>query len=257
MVIASIAFGFSLNLGYRATEVLYGIRKYASWRRSGEGGEAGWEQWNESHERKVEFPSQEEIRRLINRAVIKSDYINSFHESLKRPNIANLPSFLADPWIKLRLTRISRDGWIARQSRKSSSRETIVKAIASFVFSLLDTWLFSESLISRRWRNGARESIIFALTFRDPHMRTRNESCSLPRSLHNTLLDQFSQYSWFFLRTKVSGANVRIDSKFVKEITKLIDPIKTKSILYICMINHNNKRFAFSFRCLELIESAV
>lgn len=38
MVIASIAFGFSLNLGYRATEVLYGIRKYASRKRSGEGG---------------------------------------------------------------------------------------------------------------------------------------------------------------------------------------------------------------------------
>lgn len=34
MVIAGIAFGFSLNLGYRATEVLYGATKYAPRKRS-------------------------------------------------------------------------------------------------------------------------------------------------------------------------------------------------------------------------------
>lgn len=96
------------------------------------------------------------------------------------PNIANLPSSLGELWIKLQLTRISWDGWIARRSRKSNSRKTIVKAIPSFVFSLLDTWLFSESLILRRWRNGTRESIIFSLTFQDSHMRACNENCSLP-----------------------------------------------------------------------------
>jgi len=70
------------------------------------------------------------------------------------------------------------------------------------------------------------------------------------------LFDQFTMRFIFFLRTKILGTNVKINSEFVR-VTKLVNSIRIKNFLYMCTIGRSNKHFVFSSRSLELIESAV
>lgn len=196
--------------------------------------------------------SREEIHRLINRTVIKPDYINLFGESFERriSRVFLLPRNNRELNCSWRGSHETRTGWIARRDRKSSSRETIVKAITSFVFSTSGhLTLFSESLISHRCRNGTRESFIVALTFRDSHMQARKRELFIS-SPHNTLPDQFTMQLVFFPRTNRTWMWESIWNTLKRRQNQLIR-------WRIFCLAEANERFVFSFRYFEPIESAV